>query len=328
MLTRGINLLTIPSRSSSNPISLLHISKHEMLERLDKAWRSEDLFKEATNFYNHLETLRARLQDDELFSNLLRDERENFKKEFLFISNKNDLTLQERAITLTQAFELALLGIDTSSTLRKIGSNKVFQYQDNTKGYRQEIFATWATTKFIFTSLDKEKGLEGFKQSVEFNYTCPVKGISISHEVDIVTPDSLISVKDRKHSTFSSQIRDLFSVIIGTQLQYKIKKIISIKSAYADDKLQEQYTQSNDHNSRISQSLDSVYSTLFNKDKFPLQYAEVFKNLKFEIHFIPSIKDSSHLRAWMKRKYNEKQAIIYINAWRANQYNRPSEKAC
>lgn len=283
------------------PIDLPYFSPQEdrdsLLSKIDRIWRSEDLFNGEIRLENYIADLESylRLTKGEDLK-IPRDKRNLFIDKILSLDFHPDLSLLEKAILMTQALELALLGIDTTSVLERIENNRIKRspkYQDNTLGHREEVLAGWYFAKFIYP-----KG-KTINQSIEM-LSCSFDGKKANKrkEVDIATEDSLVSVKIDRHASIAKQITDLFFILLFSPQRSQIKKIILIQGGFSEN-------EQKSFKSKTSSIITSAQKQIFEGLNCPRIHEKLFNDLQIEFYFIPQANNPIQIRAWIKEQYEK-----------------------
>lgn len=335
-------VLALKRNNITKPVTSVYFSskdtKENLLTKIDEYWRIGILFERAkqpnSNFYSqyieelkHIVTLPK--NDFSEFSKGSSNQC-NFINEFIALSEKSDLTLFQRAVTLTQALELALLGIDPSPVLEDINNNSyISKLDDRTMGYRNELLAGWFLAKFIY-QLDPNESFQFLFQDMirtvhrDFdNKVIQPNKKPYRREVDIHTEDALVSVKSGKNS-FAGQVRDLVfittdSLQIGGDLKDRIRKIILLKTA---ENL-EQLTPDFKHNMKYQKLKELVIKEgrkhieefdfpITNKEKFLACYNRLTSSHSLDIYFLPQVDNVDAIQTWIEDNYialDEEEAV-------------------
>ena len=263
-----------------------------ILSEIDYLWKNEELFSHKddpySNFYTSylLQLTEVVEKKRKHFSNLEKiiniDGISRFEREYIKLANRGDLSDLQKAIHLTQAVELVLLGVNITPVLKNInyvpdkahkpGEEHVAkQNGEHTRGFRQELQAGWFLAKFVygFNALNPAPNdyshsiiLSGLKRSKishkrskeiddgtrsTFKVRKHKKGKDIeafTREIDVLTPNSIVSVKSNKKS-YSEQIKDLFYIILDDKtlsLKEKVDQIILIKCSETPEQFMPNYS--------------------------------------------------------------------------------------
>lgn len=323
-----VKLATFTRRDPSSTIKSLIQNKLELAKNIDLIWKNNDLFAnldQPDSFYKDytdelIKTLRLNIS---LFGHLGMNP--NFIYEFETFKNRKDTSELEKAIFLTQAFELALFNSDPSKILNNLNSKS----KSEGKGHKNELMAAWFLAKFIYDlPVSSENpfllsiNLKSYERDKETNKTFD----SIKErEVDILTSDSIVSVKSMNDS-YSKQIRNMFFLIaddINPGLKDRVQKIILVKSSDSSDKKRDvkqsslKFKTTKEYRKLIEHE---VYSAKGKIEKYKLpsgckrnEYERFTRKFltpeNIEIYFLPAIdKDFPiNLSNWINDKYTEKR---------------------
>lgn len=290
---------------------------------IDMIWKSGSLFssqdKPNSSFYSaYIEFLLFILQENAsyfsrfTFNGASRNWNidTNFETEFNKLANKSGLTELQKSISLTQALELALIGINPTPVLANINSQADGVHS---RGFRNELLAAWYLSKFVYNLTPNGK--------VDFALSCilPTSRRDFDHgrtfnsvyerEIDILASDALVSVRSAGTNNYSVQIADLFFVVLDDKnlsLKDKIRKLILIGNVEKKSQLSPDYRQ----NSEYMHIRDSAITKAREKvKKFQMlpESQQLFNRLVskegIEIHFIPSLNDVNGLSAWIEQNY-------------------------
>lgn len=240
----------------------------------------------------------------------------NFEIEFNKLANKTGLNELQKSISLTQALELALIGINPTPVLANINSQSDGVHS---RGFRNELLAAWYLAKFVYNLTPN--GEADFTLS-EMLPTCRRdidKGKTFNslyeREIDIIAHDALVSVRSTGTNNYSTQIADLFFVVIDDRnldLREKIRKLILIRNIEKKSQLSPEYRQ----NAEYMQIRDSAISKAREKiKKFQMspEAQQLFNKLVskdgIEIYFIPSLNDLNGLKMWIDENYRLPQEV-------------------
>lgn len=269
--------------------------------------------------------------------NINQNNRDEFVKEFCELSKKSDLDSLSKATSLTQALELALLGIDTTKVLRKINQNQC-DGQDNTMGYRGEIFASWYLAKFIYDiSLENKKdflhsvnfvpseevlrleeNILRSKADAEISYVIQLSSKKKkSREIDVVTDDTLVSVKfkSRNKDRFISQFTDLFFYAISTNKLSEVNKLVIVRRAKFGYEYSPDYIQTAEWKNIKDCLMEEVEKKIFETYKCPEKYRGDFKRMEKEIYFLPDINDITAVKDFIEQMYDWKDIKDSYYLW-------------
>lgn len=308
-------LVPTPATKTYTPYFSPTDDKSTLLNKIDTIWRTGYLFTEIndpesdfyTHYINELTLIAQRLYPVS-----------DFDDECVYLGEKEDLTPQVRAICLTQALELKLLGENPEPVLIQI--NKCSY--GHTRGYRNELVASWFLAKFVYRLNPSESNR--FVHSEEFptyNRGKKKKGNSMwEREVDIhVKGHALVSVKCAENS-FPEQIRDLFFVVTdgmfiggrGENLINEIQKIILIKTAEREkeEQFSPEYRQDRRYQGLKGEAIalgkKCIQEFTFpskRKDEFVRCYRNLISDHGIDIYFLPSIDSVKDLKEWIEKNY-------------------------
>lgn len=335
-ITSNITPCTARRPTTATVVNLIFFSpqdntKEELLYKIDEHWRDGTLFKKAgepnANFYSrYTEELRTVVDLNEDYFALFPksdSSKYNFRDEFISLSENGDLTLLQRALILTQALELALLGVDPSSVLASINQN-VTSSGDHAKGFRNELLAGWFLAKFIY-QLDPQITFKFTHQDMLPTFSRDDRSKVVRQpyrrEVDIHTEDALVSVKSNKNN-FPRQIRDLFFIVtdsipIGGDLKDKIKTLILIKTAEDKEQFSPHFKQTNRYKKIKDETIAEARKAI-EEFQFPTQYKEAFltcyrelvSNHGINIYFLPFLDCAKDLKDWIEKNYEAMDEIV------------------
>ena len=308
------------------------------LIKIDDLWRESELFKRVhepeSNFYtNYLcELASAVKRHHKYLADLEKVINTNgltpFEKEFIELTKRGDLTGLQKSVCLTQAFELALLGIIPTPvliTINSIRDNHLNEREnkpnkkpngENSKGYRQELQAGWFLAKFIYQLESSNSNANNFIHSIILNGVKRTKrrkedkvGEVFQREIDIFTEDALVSVKTRDNK-FYEQIRDLFFILLDDKifnLRDRIEKIILIKCAEEPKQFLPSHMDTRDYSKLKEEVLDQSRISIEQYSALPGEDEKIFRQLiskhGIDIYFIPSVNDPQAIEKWIKHRY-------------------------
>lgn len=280
--------------TNTNEISLTtskKLSRERLLNAIDKIWRNGELFqnKPTRKFINSLVNYVTLDHGNSL--PLSQRSQNTFSEEFYKLSNHTDFGDTRKAIMLTQALELALLGVDSTPILKKINQNKILD-KDNTRGYRQELLAAWFVAKFVY---DLKNNPQNFTVQARIG----------DKEVDIVTDDAFVSVKDHKaDNSQGEQIRHLFLIMLNANLPINIQKIILIKATEDAKKYNPQFRHLPEHRLRLNCSIEAERDFLFNEQGIDDKYLALYDGLQISLLYTPPPDELEDLNQWIMENCN------------------------
>ena len=308
------NQLQVPG--SSHPQQPVVITSHSIfsdhddlkanLTKLDNVWRTGVLFSKIeepdSNFYrNYLIDLTNVVINSHKFLAQMEGETSldlstKFEHEYIAYAERDDLSLLQKAIDLTRAVELRLLGADVPPLLKVINSNGGSQ----SSGYRQELQAGW-----LYAKLNCLNGDYNFQHSVTLSTIRRNKkkedyGQWIEKEVDILTSKSIISVKSTKKS-YAEQIRNLFYIIMDDKkfdLKTRINRIVLIKNAENEKQLSLGYLHSQGYRDFLDRVVLQAKESIREWDSLDLEKEKLFRKLitnqNIEFYFTPIVNGSKN----------------------------------
>ena len=317
-------------------------SAEELLFKIDSIWRENKLFVKSHNpedsfYYEYLSDLQYIAESNEReFVSLndpvsIKKSRSSFLKEFVDICNKTDLSAFQRSILATQALELALLGANPTRVLINIKASN-----NGNIGYRNELLAGWFLAKFIyelsptkpfkFVHSEMLPTIHDYRRDKE---TKEEKLTRMPHsfvrEIDISANDSLTSVKSGRNH-FIEQISDLFFVVAdnnginGSNLKYRIKKLILIKTVEKPEHLSPNYKHSQEYQNlkaTIVSTTRNKIEELYPPETQPANFQDCYKRListhGISIYYLPHIESE-------KDKASDKDWTIDFKIWLKNNY--------
>ncbi len=313
--------------------------KQALLFKLNEIWESGHLFSRHrdpdSNFYDdYIEELTSIVDAEgaekryfsELGNNYL-----DFRTKFQTLKNLNvrDLTTLQKAICLTQAIDLALLGVNITPVLNKInrayvkatvpngkGETRKFTTSKSTQGFRQELQAGWFLAKFIYQLEPSASNLNSFTHLAmlkTFNrnkHNPDGTPLRVTKEADIFTEDALVSIKSH-FNDFNLQINDLFFMIVDDKdlnLRDKIKKIILIKCAENSNQFKPNFMSTVPYkdikNYAINTGSDSIKKSAVLTPEDEKLLNRLVSNHGLDIYFIPSVNEIYDQKLWIE-KYHE-----------------------
>ena len=309
-------------------------NKKKILEGIDLIWRTGNLFSEPqdpnSKFYTQYneflkDVIKVNQSDFSKYVKKLHVKSINFSNEFFNLSKHKTLNELQKSICLTQALELALLGIDSTPVLANINSSHIVYttasdgtttMADHTKGYRNELFAAWFLAKFILPSpLDKFILSEKYtthKRSYDDKGN-PLFGSRYQREIDMLGKDFITSVKSSENH-FPQQIASLFFIVVddmNLDLKNTIKKILLIRSAEYERQYSPEFINDIEYkrlkNKAIVESKDIIEDYPYPINCDISKYHECLQRLVskegLEIYFLPAVNDFLGLKSFIKQNY-------------------------
>ena len=126
-------------------------------------------------------------------------------------------------------------------------------------------------------------------------------------EIDVVTPDAFVEVKDAyAEMTWSKHAFQVFSIlsrVVDESIKEKIKKVILIKGSLEPKEFSLGSKESNDFILRKKKIISDIFSSLETSDSFSPSEKEYLKNLDVVVYFIPLVKNQHHVKEWIKACY-------------------------
>lgn len=297
--------------------------KKELLDFIDKeVWQKGILFSanESEDFYNeylnHLEDLlnvTAKTYNDYFSLFKARDKGSsivNFAEIVQILKRQDKLTKQQRAIYLTQAIELALMGVNITPVLTKI-NQECKANKHVPKGFRQELLANWFLTKFVH------------KSEIDVNYTNQIipsiiietkakNGKASENEIDSliqIHPYSLVSVKHNCVDSFPSKIKALAcSIACNETIRNKAKKMIIVSGSGDENQWRRNYFLDAKYSSKKHESI-TLAKNLIDFKKFTNEEEKCIKTLlheeRIDIYHVPFVENENDLGKWIQLMYKD-----------------------
>ena len=300
--------------------------KEQLLKFFDtQVWQSGVLFsnnkfstpEEAELFYDeYLNHLSSIVEGNKNYFNFFkaRDKGStilNFDTVFNAIKSQDKLTKQERAIYLTWATELILMGINITPVLSII--NKEYKSRDNhsPNGFRQELLANWFLAKFLLKGKFDYSQTNNIIPSVMVetkNKNKEIKEMEVDSLIQI-HPYSLVSIRHNCIDSFPSKIKELGSKIAcNDKLRDKIKKMIIISGSDDENKWHRDYKLSAECSSKKYASIVTA-ENLFNFRQYTDEQERCIKTFlqddRIDFYHIPFVEDVEDLEKWTSLMYKE-----------------------
>lgn len=285
--------------------------RNRVLKGIDLIWQNEYLFNSDNYFrkhhLKHLQNIVAHNED--YFARGVDDHTNSrFQLEFDKLLNSNLDTLT-KCICLTQAVELALMGVLVTQELANINSQTGANSHGTQKGYRQELLAGWFVAKFLYPELSDSESPYQIRLSTRYKSK---SGSSSKKrkEIDIITPNALVEVKsslviNNPANQFVDEIMGLYKFVIAqsAELKEKVNRLIIISGS--DNELD--WIESDDRITKYEQlALDEITSYKKNIDAASDAYRRKFLNgvNKTELYYIAPASDNYLVREWIQFVYD------------------------
>lgn len=319
------------------------------LEKIDNIWRSKRLFwysnEPNSEVYTEYLISLTELVDRnhayfiELCKPLNGKEETLFEKTFYEFLNRPGIPELQKAICLTQAVEMAFMGIDQTRVLKNIISNaripkecrignewrEVENGNGNKSdrlyegGFFQEALAGWFLAKFIYQTTPSVSNVESFIHSSihssvkrknkirKSDKKNRVEGEKVNKEIDIRTEDSLISVRSMKND-YSEQISNLFFVIKDDDkynLAARMKKLILVRCAEKPYQFSPDFMTSRDYKEAVKLPIIEGGRDFIRKyESLDTEGEKLLERLVssqgIDLYFIPPVNNLEHLKLWIQ----------------------------
>ena len=235
-----------------------------------------------------------------------------FRNEFFKLTTHGYLDEQTRAICLTQALELALMGVGITTVVKEINATR--KNKDCAKGYRQELLAGWFLAKSIYPTVSDSPNLYQLRQGIKFDINYNGKP-SIGREIDVVGPDALVEVKhhadadkarpgdptESPESKLAKEICDLFEVVVGssagTGLKKKIKKLMLVVGSN-DENMWYPHYDDKFLQVRVAHKARTALGR-----SLPANFYYLVSTNAVKVYYIPSVMNHENLKKWIEQLY-------------------------
>ena len=303
--------------------------REKLLEGIDQIWRDENLFFEVNSqAYGRysgilLEIIEA---NKEHFDRLRLNGQKSttFEHEFKILHNNHALGpgSQTKIICLTQALELALMGVNPTAVLKSI-NRQLNPDPENTRGQRQELAVDWFLTKFYVPTLPNnqryhvnlservttKKDTHGTQDSEIDAVIHPYALISVKHHI----PDE-IQMEKRREVDYTPHGREIINLFLAISSSGKfpkdrIQKLIVVSGSSEIERWSRNFWTDDGYKKRKTGAIQYAQRILSRRELNGSKDAmeRLISEDGVEIYYVASVMNNNHVRDWIKLLYGEYQ---------------------
>lgn len=296
------------------------LKKDEVLKKIDeKIWRAGRLFEKINDqnsdsyirYLTHLKNFVENYSDyfSVFGTHDTGDNSTNFVREFNCIFRSKALTRMEKSVYLTQALELALMGINITPVLQNLYK------QFGATGFRQELIGSWFLAKFVYANKIDHLYRNQIIPDVYVEGKNGKSNRRYSREVDSlvqINPNALVSVKHNGKNNLAEQIKKLvYSAVNNDYLIGSIDRLIAISGSDDKDKWLSGYKE-RDTYAAEKQSATEEAKKIIKKENIITSFQEqyIYTLLvpeKFDIYYIPFAERGEDLQKWIQMIYSDEK---------------------